>query len=442
MTVLIRLARTQAALMLALASIASCAPHARGQESEDPLAAAAKQMSEKRYKEAAALLDEAIKTSSDSTRALVMRAQSRRLSGELPGALADCNAALKTSPRDPGALLERAEIMVSLNMLPAAIADCNSLLAQNQRDDRANRIKGNALSKQGDFARAFRCFNMALRANPDSWQTHMARAACFELSGNLGAAVSDYSTALLLNPGADCRGKRADIYFRQGKWHAVVREYAEYIKQHPDDARAYDVMGRAYYRLGKTANAIESFKKSLAINPNNPALKTYIAQTAALMNSQLPKFNDVDAVDAFQRKPKLTRSGQVAPDEVEARVRKMMPLLKQIDSSLDPQMKESGLLALTGAKQFREGQFDAAVDSFTKSIAIKGSAISYEYRALSYERLQRFSNAIDDMTRSISAAPTSEKYLVRARMYEAAHQHANAVKDQEMAKELARQKAH
>jgi len=41
------------------------------------------------------------------------------------------------------------------------------------------------------------------------------------------------------------------------------------VAQYPDDANAYDSLGEGYMNAGKNDLAVQSYRKSLAMNPKN-----------------------------------------------------------------------------------------------------------------------------------------------------------------------------
>lgn len=49
----------------------------------------------------------------------------------------------------------------------------------------------------------------------------------------------------------------------------AIRLFARNVKEHPDSADAYGHLGEAYAKAGKRELAIESYKKSLELDPEN-----------------------------------------------------------------------------------------------------------------------------------------------------------------------------
>ena len=63
--------------------------------------------------------------------------------------------------------------------------------------------------------------------------------------------------------------KKADVYFRQGKFHRAVLYYSKAILQEPmiNDAKLYNHRGLAYLKLNKCGIALDDFKQALELDP-------------------------------------------------------------------------------------------------------------------------------------------------------------------------------
>lgn len=63
-----------------------------------------------------------------------------------------------------------------------------------------------------------------------------------------------------------CTGK---LTLRLVQQRGQVEVFRLYVETHPDDWNAYDSLGEAYVNSGKMDLAIESYEKSLKLNPRN-----------------------------------------------------------------------------------------------------------------------------------------------------------------------------
>ncbi|HEY5039086.1 MAG TPA: tetratricopeptide repeat protein, partial [bacterium] len=88
---------------------------------------------------------------------------------------------------------------------------------------------------------------------------------CFGLSTSAWAVTAQeyYSTGNAL--------------YQQGKYLDAVKYYQAAIRKDPQNWQAYQGLGNANYKLGNTKKARTAYKRSLAIHPDNPDLRGFMA---------------------------------------------------------------------------------------------------------------------------------------------------------------------
>jgi len=59
----------------------------------------------------------------------------------------------------------------------------------------------------------------------------------------------------------------------QGRLEEALFIFEENARRHPDSWNAHDSLGEAYATAGRTADAIRSYERSLALNPDNANAK-------------------------------------------------------------------------------------------------------------------------------------------------------------------------
>jgi tetratricopeptide (TPR) repeat protein len=57
---------------------------------------------------------------------------------------------------------------------------------------------------------------------------------------------------------------------------STISEDIQAVQQNPQDARAWWVLGRAYYAQGQKNSAIQCFEQTLRLKPDNPQLKQWL----------------------------------------------------------------------------------------------------------------------------------------------------------------------
>lgn len=97
------------------------------------------------------------------------------------------------------------------------------------------------------------------------------RGIAYKLTGNLDAAIADYTAALARAPEAgDIFATRANAYLEMSLFDAAITDAHRAIELSPDYAPAYFVRGRIYEALGQRALARDDFLKAYELAPDNP----------------------------------------------------------------------------------------------------------------------------------------------------------------------------
>lgn len=116
-----------------------------------------------------------------------------------------------------------------------------------------------------------------MNENTVSKQTLYTAIAISILVGFVGGAM--YSSFKLAGSGqlaaTSTTGKNAqDPHDHEAEFAAKISEVEGYLKQHPEDADAWARLGNLYYDIEHPKEAIEAYKKSLAIKPGTPGIIT------------------------------------------------------------------------------------------------------------------------------------------------------------------------
>lgn len=188
---------------------------------------------EKRYTEAIALADTAVRRFPESSEAYRSRAMAYRLSKNLPAAITDYDRSLQLNPANVRALTGRAYCRQLLKDLPGALAD----------------------------------FNHALDLDARSVVVFDARASLKREMGDFKGALADASSAIALG------GEKPEYYLRRGPIRQSLKDYpameADFdhaVRLDPKSLPGY--FGRAVARaaLGNHAAAIADYERCIAAN--------------------------------------------------------------------------------------------------------------------------------------------------------------------------------
>jgi tetratricopeptide (TPR) repeat protein len=134
--------------------------------------------------------------------------------------------------------------------------------------------KGSALIKAKDFANAIPAFQEVLKLNPEDGQAYLLLGQATMQTGNLDGAIEAFLKANELGQEAktgkllsNCYLKKGQGLFKAGK-NAEAIAALEESNKYVESANAYKLIAAAQTKSGKSADAINTYKKYLEVDPN------------------------------------------------------------------------------------------------------------------------------------------------------------------------------
>ena len=134
--------------------------------------------------------------------------------------------------------------------------------------------RGAVYIKLGNYQSAQDDFNLAIKRNPDFYETYLSRATIYLGETDYQKAIEDLNLALYLNldsPVAFLR--RGSIRGELGEYEKAIYDFNEVIESKAEDASiyytdAYYKQGLAYLNLGETQKAIDDFNQAINRDSN------------------------------------------------------------------------------------------------------------------------------------------------------------------------------
>jgi len=219
-------------------------------------------------------------------------------SGNFRQALLDYNKAIDIKPGYLEAYINRGIVYDDTGNFTQALSDDNKAIQINPQVSESYFNRGLSFSKQGNLNQAISDFTKAIELNPDYAEGYINRGSIYEIQGNLTQALSNYNKAIQLYPPvalptdndiwlgrintisignvlksnytsyADAYYNRGCVYDKQGNLTGALSDYNTAIEINPDYANAYNNRGYIYSRQGNFSQAISDFNKAIGINPN------------------------------------------------------------------------------------------------------------------------------------------------------------------------------
>ncbi len=259
----------------------------------------------------------------------------------------------------------------------------------------------------------------AARINPyDSFvQERIARAETQQ--GQHDQAVAALTRAVAINPSSIAlQQAAARALIADGRFAEAYAQYQRMLERFPRDTDALTNYGLLAARLGHPEEAMDSWQKSVDLNPNQPNAHLYLAETfdqrgepaaaARHWNSflQFASANPQSAAEApaFTRQQLLGATVQLADDE--SRINNSAAALTQYNTGIAQAQKagdaklESLALVHRADLQARSGDASGAAQSYQRGLALDAKTGDASAEALdwfNYGQFLRRQNAPDEL---------------------------------------------
>ncbi len=141
---------------------------------------------------------------------------------------------------------------------------------------------GLILARRGDPAGAEAAFRRALDLAPDFGGTMVNLGSLYGRTGRLEEAVSILSRAVRIEPGnLEARVNLGAALAKLGRLEGAIQTLEEARRMGLRSTALLDAIGLAYAQRGENALAIEALRESLALSPDQPQVRSLLAELGA-----------------------------------------------------------------------------------------------------------------------------------------------------------------
>jgi len=252
------------------------------------------------------------------------------------------------------------------------------------------------------------------------------RAVAKERKKLYDSAIEDYTIAIGFAPtAARFYANRADTFEALKQLDRALLDYDTAIRLQPDCANYYYRRGEVFRILGQYEEAIENYSTAL-----NFELKPWYYKHRAMAKSKLKLYEEVieDYTSAleFQQCPDYYNNRAVAYNSLKRFSEAIQDFSRAIE--LKPTMAAYYYncgIAHEGAQQYAQ-----AIENYSRAIEISPYSSSYHNnRGVAYEALRQYELAIADYTESIRLQPKPRYYNNRAEAFQSIGNFSQAIKD-------------
>lgn len=169
-----------------------------------------------------------------------------------------------------------------------AIKDYDEAIRLKADDARAFNNRGNAYYGKGDYQRAIQDYDQAIRLRADDAMTFHNRGNAYFRQRDYDHAIQDYDQAIRLRANdAQAFNDRGNAYAGKGDFDRAVQDYSEAIHLAADYAKAFQNRGSAYLKKGDYDRAMKDFDQAIRLKPDDPAALNSRCFARAIANKAL-----------------------------------------------------------------------------------------------------------------------------------------------------------
>ena len=191
---------------------------------------------------------------------------------------ADFREAIKLDPKNSAGYLELAQLRLLQQKIPESKTLLEQALDLNPNSSRALRFLASALMIEKQPAQAISRVQTQIAKSPQNSDMYNLLAELQLATGDPKGGLASAEKAMQINPAdptAVIDYSRAELSV--GDPAQAVAKWKQWTKDHPTDVRGLTLLGTLQDSQGDRAGAMDSYKKALAIQPEQPIAANNLA---------------------------------------------------------------------------------------------------------------------------------------------------------------------
>ena len=295
----------------------------------------------------------------------------------------------------------------------------------------ANCNLGRSLLYQGKVEEAIPYLQNAIKLDPNVAEGYDYLGDAFIKQNLFDQAINAYNKAIELESNKYIYyHKLADILLLQEKYEQAINSYKKALKLNNEYAWSHCNMARALSELGEYENAIAAYQKAIALDPQQPDWVHQSLEKLLQKNQQTPQLapDIIPEQDYFNLGNEYAEAGELEqaidyyrkaialhPDGIHL-YQALADTLQQQGKLEESRLTYEQLLNLNSISPWayrglgniltQQQQFDQAISAYQQSLALKPDEYhTYELLGYALEKQQKFSEAIIAYRQALELQP-------------------------------------
>ena len=192
--------------------------------------------------------------------------------GDTAGALASAQKAMQINPSDATAAMSYSRAEIAMGNAPKAIEKWQQWTKDHPNDAQPFTVLGSLQEAQGDREGAIASYKKALSIQPEQGVAANNLAyLMMETGQNVDVALSYAQIARRVMPDSpDTADTLAWAYYQKGNYDSARDLLEDAVKANPNSASIHYHLGMTYAKLSRKADAETQLKKAASLAPNTP----------------------------------------------------------------------------------------------------------------------------------------------------------------------------
>lgn len=299
----------------------------------------------------------------------------------------------------------------------AAVNEYDNIYAKNPALFKDYTKYGFALVQVKNYEKAAEFLEKAVDSDPENTSAHLNLALSYQELGKNDASLAQYDVVFRQQPALhSIRFDYGNLLADMDKNEAAIENYKIYIKNYPDDARAYQNIGVVYKRLGNIDDTIANYQKALQLQKDKRDL-TLVQDLAKCYHmledypNALKYYDEVLASDSSNYDIRYNKALVLhAMGNFKDAIDIYTPLLAEKNDSAIRNNLSAAYISL-GDEYLNARNYSLATQMFDKAID-NGTKDSYAYFGLaqSYRACGLNEKATENFEKAIAMSPEKTEY--------------------------------